>query len=137
MPSYPSSPVRARETLLISRATWGWTPQTEADVLRSGWAAWLDRQLAPTTIADASVDATLSGYPALRRTNQQNWATVDATDDGWDHVVLQLLHGTLHRQVSSNRQLFEVMVDFWNNHFNVFLLGSGKYAHLKVTDDRT
>jgi uncharacterized protein (DUF1800 family) len=137
VPSYPSSPVRARETLLISRATWGWTPQTEADVLRSGWPSWLDRQLAPSTISDATVDTALAGYTALRNTNQQNWATVDATDDGWDHVVYQLLHGTLRRQVKSNRQLFEVMVDFWNNHFNVFLLGSGKYAHLKVTDDRT
>ena len=137
MPTYPSSPVRARETLLISRATWGWTPKTEADVLRSGWAAWLDRQLAPSSIPDTTIESALAGYTALRASNQQNWATVDATADGRDRVVYQLLHGTLRRQVHSERQLYEVMVDFWNNHFNVFLLSSGKYAHLKVVDDRT
>ena len=137
MPEYPPSPIRDRETLIISRATWGWTPATEADVLQSGWEAWLDRQLAPSTIPDATITAALAGYTALTRTNQQNWATVDATDEGWDQVVYQLLHATLRRQVKSNRQLYEVMVDFWSNHFNCFLLGSGKYAHLKVADDRT
>jgi hypothetical protein len=137
VPSYPSSAIRQRETLLIARATWGWTPQVEADVLRSGWEAWLDRQLAPASIPDGTIDAALAGYTALRNSNQQNWAIVDGSDDGGDRVVSQLLHGTFRRQVKSNRQLFEVMVDFWNNHFNVFLLGSGRWAHLKVVDDRT
>src|SRR5262252_9972682 len=35
-------------------------------------------------------------------------------------VILELQQARLLRSVYSQRQLYEIMVDFWSNHFNVF-----------------
>src|SRR5262249_38655663 len=35
-------------------------------------------------------------------------------------VILELQQARLLRSVYSRRQLYEIMVDFWTNHFNVF-----------------
>ncbi len=50
-------------------------------------------------------------------------------------VVSELINATLIRQIYSRRQLFERMVEFWTDHFNVHILtGLGQY--LKTVDDR-
>src|SRR5436853_1707061 len=36
-------------------------------------------------------------------------------------IAFDLLEGKLYRAILSNRQLEEQLVDFWYNHFNVFL----------------
>ena len=36
-------------------------------------------------------------------------------------VAFDLSEGKLYRAILSNRQLEEQLVDFWYNHFNVFL----------------
>ena len=58
----PLGQLRTFETHLVSRATFGWTPETERDVLDAGWEAWLDRQLTPTTIPDPTVNRLLADY---------------------------------------------------------------------------
>ncbi|HZQ05052.1 MAG TPA: DUF1800 domain-containing protein [Anaerolineae bacterium] len=49
--------------------------------------------------------------------------------------VLELVQATLLRQVYSERQLFELMVDFWTNHFNIYIL-KNQCRVLKTWDDR-
>lgn len=49
--------------------------------------------------------------------------------------VLELVQATVLRQVFSERQLFEVMVDFWSNHFNIYALKK-QCRILKTWDDR-
>ncbi|KAG1648205.1 hypothetical protein GQR58_030039 [Nymphon striatum] len=49
----------------------------------------------------------------------------------------ELMHATLLRGVFSERQLYEVMVDFWNNHFTVYLINQGRYRHMVNQSDRT
>lgn len=52
------------------------------------------------------------------------------------HVVEEeLARATLIRAVASRRQLYEVMVEFWTDHLNVFQ-GKGDCAWLKTADDR-
>ena len=61
-----------------------------------------------------------AGWPATRRwrqTNAQNDA-VRAEDD--ERLFAELDHATLLRAVYSERQLFEVMCDFWTNHLNIW-----------------
>ena len=89
-------------------------------------AAYVTQQLAPASIADTECDAKIAatGFQTLGKTVQQQWA---------DHVKAQNVD-YLQRQrpaiegrrlkwlkaVYSKRQLFEVMVDFWQNHFNIY-----------------
>lgn len=49
--------------------------------------------------------------------------------------VLELVQAVILRQVYSERQLFEIMVDFWSDHFNIYAL-KGTCRILKVWDDR-
>jgi uncharacterized protein (DUF1800 family) len=100
---------------LASRATFGATAADVERIRRVGAAAWVDEQLAPQRLPDA--EARLDSYATLRQTNAQNDA-VRATDS--ELLYAELDHATLQRAVYSQRQLYEVMCDFWTNHFNIW-----------------
>jgi len=115
---------------VLNRMTYG---ATEADVAAfnalgandtARLTAWVDRQLNPAGIDDSALDTRLAGagYSTLNKSLTQLWA---------DHVVpdppyatrmrpaSEVQRGALARAVHSRRQLQEVMVGFWHNHFNV------------------
>ena len=48
-------------------------------------------------------------------------------------IVDQAFEGRIVRAVESPRQLEEVMVNFWFNHFNVFA-GKGQFARFYLTE---
>ena len=110
--------VDARTLHLLRRASYGPTPASITQVTRIGRKAWLERQLAPATIADPLTDRLLTRFPQL------NWSIAAvlkhyADDVGtWD-VMMQLSRATVARAIWSERQLFELMVEFWSNHVNV------------------
>lgn len=120
---------------LARRATYGLTPTLLAEIEAAGPTDWLEQQLAPDGIDDAAMDDLLAGYPLLE---------LDAADlqralsDAPDRRLAgdQLVEATLARQIWSRRQLFEVMVDFWSNHFNVTTPLGPTYA-TKPVEDRT
>lgn len=105
-----------QELHLLRRATYGPTPATLAEIRKMGTDTWLDRQLKPSSIDDQACDRLIqSRFPRLR------WSIVQATntlDFGWD-LMFDLSVSTLARAAWSERQLLEVMVDFWSNHLNV------------------
>jgi uncharacterized protein (DUF1800 family) len=113
-PSAPLTPLGAARHL-ANRATFGATAATVDAIQRRGAAAWLDEQLAPATLPDA--EARLASYTTLRATNAQNDA-VRSTDE--ELLFAELDHATLQRAVLSERQLYEVMCDFWTNHLNIW-----------------
>jgi uncharacterized protein (DUF1800 family) len=47
---------------------------------------------------------------------------------------LELIKATMARQIWSRRQLFEIMVDFWSNHLNVFALQSDTHLTKPIED---
>lgn len=130
---------------VLNRLAYGPLPGQVDDVARAGVIRWIDRQLDPGAIADDDVDDIVR-RSALLRYDQTELATlfVEAQrrrsalqrqglseteirrEMGMAGGVeprrvlpeLQRLHVT--RAVSSERQLNEVMVDFWVNHFNVY-----------------
>lgn len=51
-------------------------------------------------------------------------------------ALVELIQATVLRHVYSERQLFEVMVDFWSNHFNINAM-KDDCRYLKTWDDRT
>ncbi|WP_238547289.1 DUF1800 domain-containing protein [Actinoplanes friuliensis] len=105
---------------LLRRATYGPTPASLAEIRELGTAAWLDRQLDPSGIADADCDALLTRFPltALSISELRSRVAAGTQRYGWD-TMLQLGFATTSRAIWSERQLFEVMVDFWSNHLNV------------------
>jgi uncharacterized protein (DUF1800 family) len=100
---------------LANRATFGATAATVDAIRRKGPAAWLDQQLAPASLPDA--EARLTSYTTLRQTNAQN-DSVRSTDE--ELLFAELDHATIQRAVYSERQLYEVMCDFWTNHLTVW-----------------
>jgi uncharacterized protein (DUF1800 family) len=95
---------------------------------RERLTTYLDLQLNPLLIDDNALAGRLDGvgFVTLGKSLAQLWAdhVVNPPDDrGYDWRNLPLretIDATFIRAVYSRRQLLEVLVDFWHNHFNVF-----------------
>jgi uncharacterized protein (DUF1800 family) len=106
---------------LLRRATFGPSPASIAEIRELGATAWLERQLNPATIADAECTALVGRFPLINLSIAGVHAKVDngtLKQYTWD-PMMQTGYAALTRAVWSERQLFEVMVDFWGNHLNV------------------
>ncbi|HSB76393.1 MAG TPA: DUF1800 family protein, partial [Terriglobales bacterium] len=84
--------------------------------------------LLPSLSADER-QALLSGLDARQR------ETVMALQNPAQVVTQELMSGRLLRDIYSQRQLQEVMTDFWLNHFNVFV-GKGADRYLLTSYER-
>lgn len=106
---------------LLRRATYGPSPSSIAQIRQLGAKAWLDRQLNPSSISDTVADGLVARLPLARLSIADVRARVSAgslKQYSWD-PMWQLGFAAVARSVWSERQLFEVMVDFWSNHLNV------------------
>lgn len=115
---------------LLSRASFGPWPGDLERVRAQGQVAWVDEQLAPDGIDDRACD--------LRARRFESVFCEPGTAWEFEKSVLrrELAQYTLLRAVYSRRQLYEVMVHFWTDHFNIDM-GKGDCIYLKPTDDRT
>jgi uncharacterized protein (DUF1800 family) len=121
----------AYELHVIKRLGTGYNRATLDAVRRAGGIdRWLDQQLHPTTVPEASIVASIdSWYSALRRTPAQKVATNNAgTKVAWQYA-LDLGNWTILRRIYSNRQVHETMVDFWTNHLHVCAGEDKVYTH--------
>ena len=127
-PVPPVPPTIAQARLLAGRATFGATAAVVDRITTIGVDTWIEEQLAP---GGPSAEGRLGAFTTLRQTNSQNEA-IRNTDQ--DQLFHELDHATLLRAVYSERQLYEVMCDFWNNHFNIWR--NAKYlTQLKTVDN--
>ncbi|MDN5924543.1 MAG: DUF1800 domain-containing protein, partial [Xanthomonadales bacterium] len=115
----------------LTRASFGFTQNDLAAFNALGgsddarWQAWLAQQLAPNSLDDSACDARLSsaGFTTLGKSAAQLWSDHHAITNNGKLRMLPIAETecmTLIRQIYSRRQLFEVMVDFWHDHFSVF-----------------
>lgn len=112
---------------------------TGAELQRSrtmGYGAWLDEQLDPSSIDDAECDGMLASIPFLNMTNQELWDNYSTPGSAVGQLSRGLQASALIRSVVSKRQLFERVVEFWTDHFNIHQNQSGKLRMFKVVDDR-
>lgn len=107
---------------LLRRTTFGPTPALVDEVHATGIDAWLASQLDPMAIADPAADAAWSAFPLASADPATIRASIPRTE--WD-AMNDYGTATVARQVWSNRQLYEVMVNFWANHLNVSTPGPG------------
>jgi uncharacterized protein (DUF1800 family) len=113
----------------LNRAAFGPRPGDLAAVRAMGLDSWLEEQLTPERIEESAA----VGWRLWRLDSLQ----VD-TDFRFDipkeQVQAELQQAAVVQAVFSQRQLQEVMVDFWTDHFNVSQL-NGNSAFLKTTED--
>jgi hypothetical protein len=116
--------------LLLNRITFGPT-QADLDELNTlGYWGYIERQLKPASIDDSAVETFLAtNYPALAMT------PVQLSGLAFGDVVDQLIRARIVRAALSRRQLLEVMVEMWTDHFNIYNQTSPE-SFLKIVDDR-
>lgn len=107
----------------LNRLTFGPRPGDVEAVERIGLAAWIERQLDPSRIDDSALQTRLPAQPAP----PQQVASPREVRQFGRQSVEALSAAKIVRAVYSERQLEEVLVDFWFNHFNVFA-GKGRTA---------
>lgn len=128
----------AREIFLaLSRLTFGPRVEERQRAAEIGLPAWLEEQLAPEAIEDAGVRVLLGQFDTLtmRAHELHAWSDLLFDDEDRNTAPDELRRATLLRQIYSRRQLYEVMVDFWTDHFNISV-EKGECFYLKTVDDR-
>jgi uncharacterized protein (DUF1800 family) len=128
-------PPPSRAVHVLNRLTFGIRPEDLAHVQQVGVHAYVAEQLEPEAIDDSAVEATLAAaFPSLQLAPPQI-GPIAKDQTARRPVALDLKQATIYRAVESPRQLYEMLVDFWTNHFNVYHFAS-LCAALKTADDR-
>lgn len=124
----PDSEKRLIHTL--RRMTFGPTPEMFDQARRLGLDAFIEEQLFPESISDPGIDSLLQPFSTLRMTVGERLALNENNIS-----VRELIESTILRQWHSQRQVFEMMVDFWGNHFSIYI-GDFLCKVLKTDDDQ-
>ena len=114
---------------LVNRLTFGQQAADLAHAARLGWNGFIEDQLDPEQIDDSALDAALGAFPTLAMRPARLLAMDKKT------VAGELIAAAILRAIYSKRQLLELMVDFWTNHFNVYIYEKLDFW-LKTVDDR-
>jgi uncharacterized protein (DUF1800 family) len=134
-------------THLLNRITFGPTKAEIEKVTNKGISPYLEEQLYPEKLPDNFVEEKLAKLKTVKLSSQELLELYpppeEARAKGMEvspaqaprYVILELQQAKLLRAVYSQRQLQEVMVDFWTNHFNVFA-GKGADKWLVTSYDR-
>ena len=112
---------------VLNRCAFGPRPEDRA-LLKSGFDSWLDQQLNPKDIVDPLCDRTIASIERIHQHRGELYSE--------DPRILlhDLVRARIIRAVYSRRQLLEVMVDLWTDHFNV-AWSKGNCRWLKISDD--
>jgi uncharacterized protein (DUF1800 family) len=124
---------------LLSRITFGPRPGDLEKVRAVGARAFVERQLHPERIDDSAVEARVAALPTLSMTPSElveafppprvtRTGSRAADMEGGSmsdparprRILIELGREEVWRAVYGERQLEEVMVQFWMNHFNIF-----------------
>jgi hypothetical protein len=115
---------------VLNRLTFGPVPGEYARVSEMGVDAFIQEQLAPEKIDDALCNR------AVARFAECWWEPAgEAYEEDDESLTPVLRRVELLRSVYSKRQLFEVMCEFWSDHFNIDP-GKGDCRYAKIADDQ-
>jgi uncharacterized protein (DUF1800 family) len=104
---------------LVSRLTFGPTQKVMADVARIGIDEWIAQQLDPERIPLTPAEAKLGELTTLGMSIAELRAAREDLEAKGVRADEEMVQATIARQIWSDRQLFEVMVDFWNDFLHV------------------
>ena len=130
-----STPLTQEQKVIhfLNRTSFGPTREDIQKTNRLGIKAYLEEQLRPDTIADTLAEDKLAHLKTMRLSSRELIELYPLPKQpagqemmgqqqmqGPRVVILELQQARLLRAVYSQRQLYELMVDFWSNHFNIF-----------------
>ncbi len=144
MPETPHSPPGEAPTLArlaYNRLGFGPRPEDLSGLEHFDLAAYVDAQLEIESIDDAACEHAVAALdrtdpeglavppPAAGLAELADYRAASLAAGGWPNGNLQrqLWSATYARALLSRRQLFEVMVDFWTNHFQTNFQSHTKY----------
>ena len=105
---------------LASRVTFGATPKLIAEIERVGIDQWLGFQFEPTKIPDTRAEEKLNReLTTLNKSIDDLRASRETDEKAGINAEQEYIEATIARQIWSDRQLLEVMVDFWNDFLHV------------------
>lgn len=126
---------RAAIRHLLNRLSYSPLPGEIEQVQALGWDAYLEQQLNPSQLDDSALEQQLAQFATLNRSSAHLIEHYPKGASGPRLIMRELQTASLLRAASSKRQLFELMVDFWSNHFNIYI-GKNQVKWLKTADDR-
>ncbi|HEU0294184.1 MAG TPA: DUF1800 family protein [Anaerolineales bacterium] len=137
LPAVPWSPLNPSDFLALNRLTFGPRVEERARFAEIGSQAYIEEQLAFDSIDDFDCELLLNPFKTLKMAANELEAISNQLFENYDReqVPNELRQATFLRQLYSKRQLYEVMVEFWSDHFNIFV-EKGNCFYLKTVDDR-
>lgn len=117
---------------LVARVSFGINREEAVRALDLGYSAYLEYQLDYLAIDDGPVERGLARFPTLDDSPLRRWR---ALEQGDTTAIYEFYAATFLRGAYSRRQLFERMVEFWSDHFNIFFEAEAQQL-LKPLDDR-
>ena len=114
----------------LKRISFGVTPAMLAHAREIGLDAYIEEQLSPEKHDNKNIEQYVSNFETLSMTPKERFEL-----ESFGQPIQELIAATLLRQWRSESQLYEVMVDFWSNHFNIFI-AKNQCRVLKADDDR-
>ncbi|RIK97985.1 MAG: hypothetical protein DCC71_21345 [Proteobacteria bacterium] len=129
-----------RETVL-NRIGYGPDPWSRQRIAELGVAAYIEEQLNPSALDDSALEAQIASlYPVTTMAYGQSRTTFhEYTGNPEMGPFIPLRDGThakILRAVKSKKQLEQVLVDFWYNHFNVdALIEEARWGYLTMERD--
>ena len=123
----PTPVLSAADRHVVSRFSYGTTPQLVAEVQAAGGGvAWLDRQIA-TAYDDPAADARLADWwPDLHLDAAVLWTRQVTEVRGTWEVMADYARRLLARRLTSQRQVLEVMTEFFESHLHITATGDAQ-----------
>lgn len=119
---------------LVRRITFGYSTSEAATANALGYAGYLEQQLDPGSIAeDPALETSLAALTTLNMTLPELYVQNGVSASV---IINELIESKIRRAVFSKRQLFERMVEFWSDHFNIDI-NEDEQSVLKTVDDRS
>jgi hypothetical protein len=137
LPAVPWAPLEANDFLALNRLTFGPRVEERLRFAEIGLQAYIEEQLAFDSIDDFECEILLNPFKTLRMSADEIEGVTNQLFESYDRErpAIELRQATLLRQIYSKRQLYELMVEFWSDHFNIFIEKEPCF-YLKPVDDR-
>ncbi len=104
----------------LNRSSFGIREVDYQRATQMGYAAFVESQLVPNAALASAIENTIAvNLPSIKMTGAQLYVAYPPSDNKDFVALAELRAATLLRQIYSPNQLFEVMVEFWTNHFSV------------------
>jgi uncharacterized protein (DUF1800 family) len=127
----PARSVEANPLIhVLNRVTWGVRPEDIVKISEMGLEGYIDWQLTPDQIDDPLIEAFEDEWPVVTASYAD---LTRMSQDDYGYVLKSALWNRVYRAIYSERQLYELVVEFWTDHFNIAIDSS---LVGKIWDDR-